>query len=308
MNRFGMKFVYFGSSHFSHTVLEELYKKGFVPGLVVSKPDRPKGRGLKVISTEVSKFATDKKIPLIRPESLKEASVKERLTKEKADLFIIADYGKIIPNALLTIPNIQPLCVHPSMLPLCRGPAPIEYAILEGKLESGATIFVVNERVDAGDIILQKKALIDREDDFFSLSRRLAVLGSELLIKVINNMLKPQNESKATLTHKLKKGDGLIAWKHPAEKIRNLVRATLGWPSAYTYHGDLMVKLVRVDLVDDVSADKPGTIVRLQKDGIYVATGQGILKIKKLKPQGKKEMDAWAFVCGHRVKVGDKFL
>ena len=253
-----------------------------------------------------------KKIPLIRPESLKEASIKERLAKEGADLFIIADYGKIIPSSLLTIPKIYPLCVHPSLLPLYRGPAPIEYALLEDKSESGATIFVVNERVDSGDIILQEKISISEKDDFFSLNKKLAVLGSELLIKVINNIntinnkLTKQDESKATLTHKLKKETGRIVWEQPAKKIRNLVRATLGWPAAYTYYGDLMVKLVKVDSLDEVSTEEPGTIVKIDKNGIYVATGQGILKIKKLKPQGKKEMDAWSFVCGHRLRVGEK--
>jgi len=309
-----MKFIYFGSSHFSYIVLAELYEKGFVPALIVSQPDKPKGRGLKITATEVSRFAKDKKIPLITPESLKEKTVEARLTKENADFFIVADYGKIIPAALLTIPTIFPLCVHPSLLPLYRGSAPIEYALLEGEDQTGVTIFKINERVDAGEVILQKNIIIDACDDFFTLRKKLAVSGSALLIealkKIENNEynLTPQNESEVLLTRKLKKEDGRIIWNSPAQQIRNLIRATLDWPSAYTYYGELMVKILDAEVADEQSQDLAGAIVKIDKKGIYVATGEGVLKIKRLKPQGKNEMDAWSFVCGHRLSVGDKFV
>jgi methionyl-tRNA formyltransferase len=308
---FHMKFIYFGSSGFSYTVLEELYKKSFIPSLVVSKPDKPKGRGLKIVATRVSEFAKDKKIPLLKPQYLKEKPITQKLIEENADFLIVADYGKIIPLSLLEIPNVFSLCVHPSLLPLYRGPAPIEYALLEGQKETGISIFKINERVDAGDIILQEKIAIDEHDDFFSLSQKLAVKGSSLLIKVINNIehkdykLTPQNESEVILTQKLKKEDGRIIWNSSAGQIRNLIRATLGWPSAYTYYGDLMIKILSAEAIEQESADTSGTIVKFDKKGIYIATGEGILRIKKLKPQGKKEMDAWAFICGHRVKAGD---
>ena len=308
-----MKFVYFGSSRFSQTTLEELYSRGYIPALIVSKPDRPKGRGLKLLPTEVSQFAEDKKIHLIKPVSLKDNVVKDILGREKADFFIVADYGEIIPEDFLAIPKIFSLCVHPSLLPRYRGAAPIEKTLLNDEKKSGVTIFKINRKVDAGDVILQKTLTVNYEDDFFSLSQRLAKEGASLLIKTINKikakdyLLIPQDESLATLTSKLKKEDGRISWNKKAQDIRNLIRATIGWPSAYTYYQGSIIKILGADIIDKEGTLAPGTIIDIDKGGIYVATGKGVLRISKLKPQDKGEMDAWSFVCGHRVKTGEVF-
>ena len=308
-----MKFVYFGSSRFSQTTLEELCSRGYIPALIVSKPDKPKGRGLKLLPTEVSQFAEDKKIHLIKPISLKDNEIKDILVREKADFFIVADYGEIIPEDFLAIPKIFSLCVHPSLLPRYRGAAPIEKTLLNDEKKSGVTIFKINRKVDAGDIILQKTLTVNYEDDFFSLSQRLAKEGALLLIEAINKikakdyLLIPQDENLATLTSKLKKEDGRISWNKKARDIRNLIRATIGWPSAYTYYQGVMIKILGADTVDKEKTLAPGTIVDMNKGGIYVAAGKGILKINKLKPQGKGEMDAWSFVCGHQVKTGEVF-
>lgn len=308
-----MKVVYFGSSQFSKIILEGLVHKGFIPVLIVSKPDRPKGRGLNLFPTEVSLFAEKEKISLIKPVSLKNKVVEEELRKTEADFFIVADYGKIIPLSVLSIPKIFSLAVHPSLLPRYRGPAPIEYAIINGEKETGLTIFVMNERVDSGDVILKEKVIIEDRDDFFTLREKLALKGVSLLVEAINKIVKgdyklsPQDEAEAILTSKLKKEDGKISWRSSAMSIRNLIRATLGWPSAYTHYNDLAIKVLRAEVIAEESSALPGTIVKIDKEGIQVATSKGILKILKLKPQGKKEMDAWSFVCGHRVKVGEKF-
>jgi len=308
-----MKFVYFGSSRFSQAILEELYSGGYIPVLIVSKPDKPKGRGLKLLPTEVSQFAEDKKILLIKPVSLKDNEVKNILSREKADFFIVADYGEIIPENFLAIPKIFSLCVHPSLLPRYRGAAPIEKALLNDEKKSGVTIFKINRKVDAGDIILQKTLVVNYEDDFFSLSQKLAKHGASLLIETINKikakdyLLIPQDESLATLASKFKKEDGRISWNKKAQDIRNLIRATIGWPSAYTYYQGSMIKILGADIIDKQETLAPGTIIDIDKGGIQVATGKGVLRISKLKPQGKGEMDAWSFVCGHRVKTGGAF-
>lgn len=308
-----MRFVYFGSSQFSKIILVELYSQSYAPVLIVSRPDKPRGRGLKLSATEVSQFAHDKKIQLIKPASLKEEAVKEVLDKENADFFIVADYGEIIPESLLNLPKILPLCIHPSLLPRYRGAAPIEETLINGDQESGVTIFKLNRKVDAGDIILQQTLAVNYDDDFFSLSKRLAKNGALLLIQAISKInngsysLRPQDEKLATLTAKLKKEDGRIFWKSRAQDIRNLTRATLGWPSAYSYYQDLMFKVLKVDIVGKGSIDLPGTIVDIAKEGISVACGKGVLQIKKVKPQGKSEMDAWSFACGYRIKTGERF-
>ena len=309
-----MKYVYFGSSEFSKTVLEFLCDKGYKPSLIVSKPDKPKGRGLHFSPTEVSSFAQCKKISLIKPQNLKSNQIEEDLTREGAVFFMVADYGQIIPDNVLNIPEHFSLCVHPSLLPNYRGAAPIEYAIMNGEVETGVTIFKINSRVDAGDILLQKKVKINPKDDFFSLSERLAKEGAGLLIKTIDNIVKqkytliPQNENSATLTSKLKKEDGRISWRKYPKQIRDLVRATVGWPSAYTHYKDITLKILDCEVIDEDSEQAPGVVVDVSKKGIDVIARSGVLRLRKVKPQGKKEMDAWSFVCGHRIKIGDKFL
>ncbi len=306
-----MRFIYFGSSQFSKVALKELYLKDYKPALIVSKPDKPKDRGLRLSPTKVSQFANDKKIPFIKPSSLKKGEVKEILSKEQVDFFVVADYGEIIPKDLLALPLSFALCIHPSLLPCYRGPAPIEETLMNGDKKSGVTIFKMNERVDAGDIILQKALTVSYDDDFFSLSDKLAKEGVSLLIEAIKKIenksysLNPQDEKLATLTSKLKKEDGRISWENTAQDIRNLIRATLGWPSAYTFYQGMVIKILAADIIDQEASNSPGIIVDTDKEGIHVATGKGVLKIKRLKPQGKSEMDAWSFVCGHRLKSNE---
>ena len=308
------KFVYFGSSEFSQVVLRELCSKGFMPSLIVSKPDKPKGRGMKLLPTEVSLLASERNIPFIKPESLNGKNIKNLLYEKDADFFIVADYGKIIPSSLLSIPKCLALCVHPSLLPRYRGPAPIEFAIINDEKETGVTIFKINEQVDAGDIILQSKTAIEDKDNFFSLSKKLADNGAAILIEAIGRInnsdytLTPQNESLVVLTYKLHKTDGKISWNHSALSIRNLIRATSGWPSAYTFYKDLMIKILDADITREESNVIPGTVVAINKLGIYVSASDNLLKITRIKPQGKKEMSAWAFVCGYRLKVGGQFF
>jgi len=152
---------------------------------------------------------------------------------------------------------------------------------------------------------------VSYDDDFFSLSDKLAKEGAALLIETIKKIenkdysLNPQDEKLVTLTSKLKKEGGRISWENSARDIRNLIRATLGWPSAYTFYQGMMIKILAADITDKEASNSSGTIVDTDKEGIYVATGKGVLKIKRLKPQGKSEMDAWPFVCGYRLKSNE---
>ena len=308
-----IKYVYFGSSHFSCTVLETLYAQGLSPSLVVTQPDKPRGRGLTVLPTEVSEFSTKRNISMIKPDSLENEEVLNKLRNEQADFFVVADYGKILPNEILSIPKVFAVCVHPSLLPFYRGAAPIDRTLMDGKEITGVTIFKINERVDAGDILMQKEVKIAASDDIFSLMPKLAQAGAKMLIQELQKVLRNehsfniQDESRATYAPKLRKEDGLINWDLSALQIRNIVRATLGWPSAYTYYKGKMVKILEVKAIDEGIDSKPATVVKVDKEGIYVACGQGLLKISKVKPEGKNAIDANAFVCGYRLKVGDVF-
>lgn len=308
-----MKIVYFGSSKFSLIILEALCSAGFTPQLIISQPDTKKGRGMRLSPTQVSLFAEKANITLKKPTSLKASEVKQKLSGLTPDLFVVADYGKILPLDILSIPNIASLGVHPSLLPRYRGAAPINWALLNGDEETGVTVFKMNEGLDCGDIILQKKIRIEIDDNFYTLHEKLAREGALVLIKAINLIRKPscrlipQDETIASLTPKLVKKDGKIKWGENAIKIHNLVRATLGWPSAYTFYANIMIKILETDISNVKTEEKPSAITSIDKDGICVSTGNGIVKLKRVKPEGKKEMSAYSFAMGYRIKIGDHF-
>lgn len=308
-----MKFTYFGSSEFSEAILAGLWEENIRPTLVVTKPDKPRGRGLAMAATPVSNFARKKLIPVIKPPVLTAAALKSQLAAENPDLFIVADYGKIIPVALLKIPQVFPICIHPSLLPAYRGPTPIETVLLNAEEETGVTVFKINERIDAGEIILRKQIRVSPDDDFFSLSKKLVQTGITALGAALNKIenndyaLLAQDEKTATLTVKFKKEDGRINWNRSAAVLVDFIRALLAWPTVYTYYKGLRLRVMAAESLPGEAPGKPGQIVTLSRLGIEVATGRNILRINRVQPEGKKIMDAWSFVCGYRLKVGEKF-
>lgn len=309
-----MKFIYFGSSHFSCTVLRDLYEHGLVPSLIVSQPDRPQGRGLKVAPMEVSIFATSHALPLIKPSSLKDKEIVEELTKQNPDLFILADYGKVLKAEVLKIPAIMPLAVHPSLLPLYRGAAPVNWSLINGETHTGVTIFKMNEKLDSGEILTAKRIPINENDTNVSLLTRCAHQGADALIETIEKIknndytLTPQEDSRATYAPKLKKTDGLIKWESEATAIYNLIRGTFGWPSAHTFFKKTLIQIMGAKVIPQETLLAPSTVIAIHKEGITIAAGRGSILLTKLKPQGKKEMDAYAFVLGHSLRVGEKFV
>jgi methionyl-tRNA formyltransferase len=308
-----VKYIYFGSSEFSRIIIEDLIASGKAPLVVVTRPDKPKDRGLKVQPTKVSIFADTKRVKCLKPDSLKDAEFQKIIKEYSADFFVVADYGAIMPESLLALARQFTLCVHPSLLPLYRGASPIESALLNGDDSTGVTIFKVNEKVDSGDILIQKETPIDGDDDHYTLINKLAKVGVPLLLTAIDSLDKgdftliPQNNKKATLTHKITKADGKISWSEPAAAIYNKIRAFRGWPKAYTYYKKCLIQILSAEVIEANIKVLAGEIVNVDKQGIDVACGKNILKIKSLKPQGKNEMSSWSFVCGHHLKVSDRF-
>ena len=308
------KYIYFGSSEFSQIIIEGLFMASRPPIAIVTRPDRPKGRGLKVQPTKVSRWAASCGITCLKPDLLKDPEFQRTVKEYSADFFVVADYGAIIPDSVLVLAKQLTLCAHPSLLPLYRGASPIESALLNGDNLSGVTVFKVNERVDSGDIILQKTLAINSDDDHYSLLGKLARISVPLLLAAIDSLdkgdfkLSPQDSAKATLTHKITKADGKISWSLPAVTIHNKIRAFRGWPQAYTYYKKFLIQILSTEVIRVQEQGIGGEIVKIDKQGIYVSCGEDILKIKFLKPQGKKEMNSWAFVCGHHLKNGDKFF
>ncbi len=308
-----MNIVYFGTSKFASMLLRRLAAAGKVPALVVTTSDARGGRGLQPKASAVKLLARKSGYRCVAPDDLTGADAGEEIKKYRPEIFIIASYGKRIPPEVLAIPEKFPLGVHPSLLPDLRGAAPIQRALMRGDEETGVTVFVVAEKIDSGPVFIRKKLRIDPQDDYDSLSERLVDTAFEAVIKTLAAIeagtytLTPQDEGAVTYAAKLKKSDGKIHWDRPAESIVNLIRATKGWPSAFTSFGGRQIKILKAGAGEEKVSGTPGTIVSIDNEGICVITKDRLLKIYSVCPQGKKEMPAKSFVNGYRVKVGDKF-
>ncbi|SNR69410.1 methionyl-tRNA formyltransferase [Desulfurobacterium atlanticum] len=308
-----LKVVFMGTPDFAVPSLKALVESGkFDVPLVITQPDKPAGRGKRLTPPAVKKFALEKGIPVIQPEKIKENRELFEILKEiSPDFIVVAAYGKILPVELLNIPLIAPVNVHASLLPKYRGASPIQSAILNGEKETGVTIMRVRERLDSGEIYIQEKTEISDEDTAETLHDRLSVMGGKLLVealpRIASGELKPipQNESEATYCGQIKKEDGLIDWSEPAKAIFNKIRAFTPWPSAFTYFNGKLLKIMKAKPVGSGSCDATGKVVSVDDEGFTVSTGDGFLKILKVKPEGRKEMEACDFIRGYRVKEGD---
>ncbi|MCM8792385.1 MAG: methionyl-tRNA formyltransferase [Candidatus Omnitrophica bacterium] len=309
-----MNIVFFGSSNFSLYFLEHLFNKRNDVLTVITVTDKPKGRGLKLSITPVKEFCLKNNIKVYQFDNINSVHSKETLEKLKADLFVVVSFGQIISKEILEIPKLFSINVHASLLPKYRGAAPINWAIIKGEKETGISIIKMVEKLDAGPIILQRKIDIDITDDASSLEKKIAYLGKELLIQVIENIennnlfLLPQNDKEATFAPKLKKRDGLIDWSKSAEEIYNLIRGCYGWPSAFTYYNDKLLKIYKAEYLSEPQLESdylPGQITDIMPKAIIVNCRKSKLLIKELQLEGKKRMTASEFICGYKIKKGE---
>lgn len=308
-----MKIIFFGSSEFARIILEDLLKKKISIDCVISTPDKPAGRGLKLKATPVKQFALTKSIEVLTPEDLRDPQFISELEKREADLFIVVSYGKIIPEVVFNLAKKLCCAIHPSLLPRWRGAAPIHRVLLNGEKVTGTTIFQVAKGVDCGPIILQKEIKVKEDDDIFSLSERLVHLSSNSLLEVIKLVendrftLTDQDDSKSTYAHKFTKADGHILWhEKTAKEIVNMIRALKVWPGTFFDYKGQAIKVIDAKKAETDKMLESSTILNITKEAIFVAAKSGVVEIDKLKPAGKKEMSARSFVCGYHLKVGDK--
>lgn len=319
-----MRIVFMGSAPFAVPSLEALLRSGHDVALVVTQCDKPAGRGLKVHACAVAECAKKHSIPLFQPPTLKEPETRSKIGSAGAELIVIVAYGKILPKEVLKMPKLGCVNVHASLLPKYRGAAPINWAIVNGETRTGVTTMFINERMDAGDILLQKESDIGADECAPALYERLAGTGAELLIETITKIEsgtvkpKPQNEGEATYAPIIRKEDGLIDWQKSAREIANLVRGMQPWPVAHTYIDGKMLKIFGATAhpgplppFDRAQGrqgerEKPGTIVEAGKN-LAVATGEGTLYLTDVQLEGKKRMAAEAFLRGHKIKEGNRF-
>lgn len=307
-----MNIVFFGTSEFALGVLHRLIDSKHKILAVVTQPDRQKGRALKVSPPPTKVMAQNKNIPIYQPDDASGKDSINYLKKLNADLFVVVAFGQILKKEILNIPKTYSVNIHGSLLPKYRGAAPTNWAIINGEKVNGITIIKMNEKMDEGEIILKKEISIDAEDTNITLSEKLSDLGAEALIETIDliqsgsAILTPQENSQATHAPKLKKEDGLINWSEPAVKIHDKVRGLLPWPGAYTYFNGKILKILKTEILkaDDKKAANGEFLGIIKDQGMIIKTQDGNLLIRHVQIEGKKTMDAEAFLRGHRIKSG----
>jgi len=303
------RIVFFGTPEFAIPSLEGLYEKENLVA-VVTQTDKPKGRGLKPSPSPVKHWALLKGVKVLEPLKLKDPQFIDNIKNFLPDLIVVCAYGKIFPKELLEIPKFGCWNIHASLLPKYRGASPINWAILEGEKETGITIMLMDEGLDTGPILLQKKIPILEEDTAITLSQKLAQLGKEAIIEAIElhkkGVLKPlpQPEEGISYAPILKKEDGFFTFEEPAKKIERKTKAFLPWPTAFTYYKNKLLKVFLAKAIPLKHKEKPGTILDINKDGILVATSEGVILLKEIQLEGKRKISAYEFACGQRLKKG----
>jgi methionyl-tRNA formyltransferase len=290
--------------------LSALIKAGFDIPVVVSQPDKPKGRGNPVMPTPVKQLAEKHGIKVYQPEKIKNNTEAEALLSSlKPDFFAVAAYGKILPPSILAIPECAPINLHFSLLPAYRGAAPLNWAILNGDEYTGVTSMRMNEGMDTGDILLTSAVPINKKDAV-TLGEELAVIGGELLVRTLSDYHsitpKPQREG-ASMAPMLNKEMGLIVWSEPAAVIERKIRAFIPWPTAYTHLAGRLLKIFAAEVISGGAEGRSaGEICSVGKSAFGVITGEGILMVKEVQAEGKRRMSAGEFLAGFRLNAGDR--
>ncbi|MBQ8164997.1 MAG: methionyl-tRNA formyltransferase [Clostridia bacterium] len=305
-----------GTPDFAVPVLKTLASHYTVVA-VVTKVDKPKGRGNKLTPTPVKELAEELGIDVLQPENVRTDEFYEELCKYGADVFVTAAYGKILPVRVIDIPRYGCINVHASLLPYYRGAAPIWRVIMNGEKETGVTTMFTDAGMDTGDILLAEKCGIDENITVGELYDKLSVMGSELIIKTIDGLLEgsvirtPQDHDKATYAPMVEKEDGNINWTDTARNIHNLVRGTNPFPTAFSYLDGERIKIWKTSVIDNADCNNsdfcPGTVIDVSKNGIDVAAGVGAVRILELQGVSSKRMAVRDYLNGHKIDCGKLF-
>lgn len=279
---------------------------------VVTQPDRPAGRGQKSIPSPVRKVAENHVLPVAAPEKIRSPDFLTTLTSWAPRLIVVVAYGRILPRSILELPIHGCLNVHYSLLPKYRGAAPVAWAIINGEEKSGVSTMLLVEKMDGGPILLQKEARIAPDETAASLGAKLVPIGAGLLLETIERLkdgsirTQAQNDDEATYAPMLKKEHGQIDWNQPAKTIERRVRGLNPWPSAYTHLRGKMVKIHRAVVILEDTKELPGVVVRADREGLWVATGSGVLSLEEVQLENRKRLAADDFLKGVRIEKGER--
>lgn len=311
-----LKIIFAGTPDIAATVLKELLTTPHDIVAVYTQPDRPSGRGRKLMASPVKQLAIEHNIPVEQPKSLKQEPAQHQLKQYEADVMVVVAYGLILPQAVLDIPVHGCINVHVSLLPRWRGAAPIQHAILAGDQESGVTIMQMDAGLDTGPILLQQGCPITASETSGTLHDKLAELGADNLIKTLSLLVddklspQPQTNEHASYANKINKADAQIKWQQTAKAIDCAIRAYNPWPIAYTHHHDSVIRIWQAQLSATKNTEqKPGTIVAMNKQQLEVQTGDGILTITKIQLPGAKALPLNAILNGRPelFQIGQQF-
>jgi len=310
-----MRIVFFGTPAFAVPSLTTIAASGHEVAGVVTQPDKPRGRGQKVSPSPVKAAAVERGIPVFQPERLREAGFLDQLRALGAELGVVAAYGKILPPDVLVWPRMGLINVHASLLPRWRGAAPIHRAVLAGDRVTGITIMRVVQELDAGPMLRAAQTPIDPNETSATLESRLAAMGADLVVSVIDDLKSgnveevEQDPALVTYATRLTRRDGILDFSKPARDVHNAIRGLQPWPLATAVLGGRRVRLLESRLLaDEATGAAPGTIVRVDPDAVVVATGEGVVAICRLQLDGRPVVSVRDFLNGHAVRAGDRFL
>lgn len=313
-----MKVVFMGTPDFAVDALQAIIEAGHEVTAVVTQPDKPKGRGKEMQATPVKTCALEHHIPVFQPVKVKEPEAVETLRSYEADIFVVVAFGQILSEEILQMPKYGCVNIHASLLPKYRGAGPIQWAIIDGEKETGITIQQMDKGVDTGDILFQSVVPIDAKETGESLFEKLAKAGAALIVEALPKIEagevtpRKQDESQASHAKMLQKSMSRIDWNRKAAELDCLIRGMISWPGASSgYHGKTLKIWQQEPVAKDqlpveaLAGAEPGTVIAVEKDAIYVQTGEGALKLTEVQLEGKKRMAVKDFLLGYPVQPGE---
>lgn len=306
-----LRIVFFGTPAFAVPTLDALLRSRHTVVGAVTQPDRPRGRGHRMSDAPVKARAVAAGLPVLQPERMKDPAFLDALGALRADLGVVAAYGKILTNAVIAAPRLGMINVHASLLPRYRGAAPVHRAIIAGERETGITIMRVVQALDAGPMLASARRPIGPDETSAQVEADLARIGADLLVSTTDDVAagraveSPQDDAAATYAHRLTKADGVVDWRWPAVRVHNLIRGLHPWPHAFTFvHGRRLILIRSAVSVEPADAE-PGTVLEASGDRLAVATGDLRLLLTRIQAEGRRPMAAREFLAGHPMTPGD---
>ncbi|MCL5020955.1 MAG: methionyl-tRNA formyltransferase [Bacteroidetes bacterium] len=307
-----MKIVFMGTPEFAVPSLRALVNSGYEIAAVVTNPDEPQGRGLKVLAPAIKDAANELGLPVVQVAALKEPGFADTLNDISPDLIVVVAF-RILPKEIFTIPKLGTFNLHASLLPRYRGAAPINWAIVDGESETGVTTFFLDEKVDTGRIILQKKTTIGTDETAGELAGRLSAIGSDAVVETVKIIeggrvqVIEQDGALASRAPKISKEDCLIEWSKPAGEVHNFIRGFSPEPAAFSYMKGKLLKLFKTKRTGVSATDQPGEI-SVVNGRLFVACADEKLEVLELQLEGKKKLDAREFVRGARIESDTRLI